>query len=241
MTAHPNAKDISGERFGKLIAVEPTHNRSDNKILWLCQCDCGGEKLAVGSRLKAGYVTSCGCARSEAARSDIAGDVYGRWTVLRYAEKSHWLCRCECGTEREIATSNLRSGKTTSCGCLRTELQTTHGLSHTREYKIWSGMRERCDNPKREGFEYYGGRGIRVCERWSVFENFFADMGVASVGYSLDRIDANGNYEPSNCRWATWATQHANKRSSRQVAMDGFTIAELEQLLAEKRAAASAK
>ena len=89
---------------------------------------------------------------------------------------------------------------------------TTHGLSHTRAYHCWRGMKVRCSNPRYDWYEYYGGRGIAVCERWLIFENFYADMGDPPPGMSLDRIDVDGNYEPGNCRWATAAEQVANRR-----------------------------
>lgn len=94
---------------------------------------------------------------------------------------------------------------------------------------------DRCTNPNRNGYQHYGGRGIEVCERWRKFENFYADLGPIPDGLTLDRIDVNGNYEPSNVRFADWSEQHRNKRSRRDVVLQSLSIAELERLLAERR------
>jgi hypothetical protein len=90
-------------------------------------------------------------------------------------------------------------------------------------YSAWASMRKRCNNPKTKNYKHYGGRGIRICERWDSFANFIADMGPPPAGTSLDRIDVNGNYEPSNCRWATWEQQHNNRRNNRLITIAGRT------------------
>lgn len=126
-----------------------------------------------------------------------------------------WLCKCDCGNLVKIRGSNLRAGNTVSCGCYRAEVEKvaakTHGRTGSPEYESWRGMRERCTNPKNKRFKDYGGRGIKVCDRWGQFENFYADMGVRPIGKTLDRKDNDGDYEPSNCCWATDAEQRANK------------------------------
>ena len=148
------------------------------------------------------------------------GQRFGKWTVLKEVKrplgaKRQFLCVCACGTTKTVDSGNLSSGKTTGCMDCRRPPTLTHGKSQTREYKIWKGILGRCYNPHRAEYIRYGGRGIAVCERWRTsFENFLLDMGVRpSVRHSVDRFpDSNGNYEPSNCRWATREMQQENKQ-----------------------------
>ena len=151
---------------------------------------------------------------------DLTGSVFGRLTVLSLVgtdpHGSIWECQCTCGNITVVPARSLRSGNTKSCGCFRVEFlpaNTSHRLSNTRIYRCWSGMQSRCYNQKAVGYDLYGGRGIKVCERWLNFNNFLDDM---LAGYSenleLDRIDVNGDYCKENCRWATGSIQSHNKR-----------------------------
>ena len=157
--------------------------------------------------------------------TDIRGMAFGRWTVIGYAGKSglkhYWECRCKCGTVKKVLRSNLFAGISKSCGCHKKEilhhLKAKHYAasgSKTTEYRTWVAMKRRCYSPNSTGFKYWGGRGIHVCDQWlKSFEAFLSDMGKKpSPKHSLDRINNDGNYEPSNCRWATNTEQRNNTR-----------------------------
>lgn len=159
------------------------------------------------------------------AKKDITGRRFGLLSVLRengkLSGKIAWLCRCNCGNERTIRVSSLVRGLTQSCGCVGRSRAGTLNLSHgeaglrTPEYNTWKSIKSRCLNPNSTGYEYYGGRGITICDRWrDSFESFLADVGRRpSAKHSIDRYpDNNGNYEPGNVRWATASEQCFNRR-----------------------------
>lgn len=145
------------------------------------------------------------------------------WLVLRHSRNirsrngrsyHYWFCRCDCGTEREVFGFSIYQQKSTSCGC-KTVCR-THGLYRHRIYKIWFNMICRCKYPSTSRYADYGGRGIKVCERWRKFSLFFEDMGMPpSPKHSIDRVNVDGNYEPSNCVWATWTEQMQNQRRTK--------------------------
>lgn len=144
-------------------------------------------------------------------------------------------CRCDCGTERTISVHVIKRGGTRHCGCKMAEItaehHTTHGLSKSPEYRTWSHMKERCSNTACQDWPDYGGRGIRVCERWAnSFEAFYADMGLRPDGHSIDRIDHNGHYEPGNCRWADDRMQANNRRTTVMVHYQGVNLSLAEAL-----------
>src|SRR5216684_698369 len=164
---------------------------------------------------------------------------YRLTVIARYGTTSNgearWLCICDCGNHCLVSAYKLKTGHTKSCGCIQSEVTIlrnqstlTHGCSRNPEfrstYKAWDSMKQRCCNPNDHAYKDYGGRGIKICERWiNSFENFFTDMGVRPIGmtgkrptYSIDRIDNDGNYTPTNCRWATGHQQQTNQRRSRQ-------------------------
>jgi hypothetical protein len=173
------------------------------------------------------------------ARTPIAiGSKYDRLTILSELPSRNGrrfvFCRCDCGTEKAVNLQSLLYGLILSCGCKRREINSvvhrTHGYAgnghknRTTEYRIWSLMIQRCENPKNPAFDRYGGRGISVCERWHKFESFLADMGDRPAGRSLDREDNERGYEPGNCRWATRIEQGRNTRRARLLTLNGETM-----------------
>ena len=155
---------------------------------------------------------------------DLTGQVFGRLSVQEFAGRSRnklfWNCLCKCGKIKQVRGDHLKSGGTRSCGCFRKEqtarIKTTHGQAkkgkQSREYRSWTHMMSRCYDMKCKDYRDYGGRGIRVCERWHTFENFYADMGDRPKYRSLDRKDNDGDYAQGNCRWATSKEQANNTR-----------------------------
>ena len=164
------------------------------------------------------------------------GQRFGRLLVVAEVERTkHGVrvrCSCECGSEKILFLSHLKGGQLVSCGCFNrkrtiatNKARSTHGLTHSRAFRIWEGMKARCLNSRHTHFKSYGGRGITVCEEWmNSFQMFYQDMGKPPDGTTLDRIDNDGNYEPGNCRWATQEEQHNNKRTSRFLEADGHIL-----------------
>jgi hypothetical protein len=166
--------------------------------------------------------------------ADYIGKRFGYWLIKEYKgldKHSHqiYLCRCDCGNEKIVTLGNLKTGKSTNCGCekLKKQMGNTwnkkHGMSFSREYRSWESMLNCCEKTNDKEYPMWGGRGIKVCERWHDFNNFYADMGTRPKGMTLDRIDNNGDYEPSNCRWATAKTQSNNRRSNTLITYKGRT------------------
>lgn len=159
---------------------------------------------------------------------DLTGQRFGRLVVqCKCPEKGKrgeilWYCLCDCGGESVSRANGLKSGNSSSCGCLRVEATKTHGMTKTRTFKSWESMKQRCNNPKAPSYSSYGGRGIRVCDRWlENFSFFFEDMGERPEGKTLDRVDVNGDYTPENCRWASASEQQRNKTTSMMLEWQG--------------------
>ncbi len=241
-------EDMTGQRFGLLVAVAPTRD-ANGQYAWVWRCDCGRERVAqvydVRSPAKPGIVVSCGCTRSgrKAAASgltDLVGRRFGRLVALERTErhgKATWRCRCDCGAESVVVRGNLLHGTTRSCGCLKREVtakgaHVTHGATRgtyaqfPREYGVWRTMISRCTNPNVKRYGRYGARGIRVCERWlHDFATFFADMGPRpSPKHSIERKNTDGHYEPDNCCWATHRAQMNNTSTNRRITAFSRTL-----------------
>lgn len=176
-------------------------------------------------------------------RLNLRGQRFGRLVAVRIDKivrprgRTYWNCRCDCGEHKVICVDKLTSGNTRSCGCLRRDIGYTKNLTHghtsrlnyekcySSVYAIWRNMRRRCEDEKDSHYSNYGGRGIRVCARWKNFDNFIRDMGVPPPDMTLDRINNDGNYRKSNCRWADKFTQANNKRNTVRATYRGNTYA----------------
>lgn len=177
-----------------------------------------------------------------ARKKDLTGQQFGRLTVLNEdtdAYEAHykttgqrrvfWRCRCECGNEKVTRSYYLVGGKTKSCGCFQQEnretIHITHGKSGTDTHIIWCGIRARCLNENTPAFNHYGGRGIKICDRWGSFENFLSDMGERpSKKHSIERVDSNKGYEPDNCIWALWVDQANNTSRNHRIEYNGMNM-----------------
>lgn len=170
------------------------------------------------------------------ASIDLTNQKFGRLLVIEKSDPLtqrngklliRWRCRCDCGSDVQVLGQNLRSGSTQSCGCLGREIHTKHGKTveagkRTGTYRSWCGAKERCYNQNNKGYGYYGGRGIRMCDRWrDDYGAFLADMGAKPAGYTLERKDFNGNYEPDNCSWVPKSDQAKNRRGNHVIEFAG--------------------
>lgn len=147
------------------------------------------------------------------------GDKFGRLTAIKFDHRDkrsnqYWIFQCDCGNKKVLCVSEIKKGHTKSCGCLRKEMMTKHGMARTRTYKSWEAMKIRCLNKSNKDYKYYGGRGITVCKEWLIFENFYKDMGDRPQGKTLDRIKNDKGYFKSNCKWSTSKEQANNRRNN---------------------------
>jgi hypothetical protein len=205
--------ELAGTQIGKWTILNRIEKGPTPGHYYECICECGNVMIKAATELRAGRSTQCRqCKIDEMHNPEKEiGKQYGKWHVIRYLgihRKLHqFLCRCVCGFEGKHCAADLRAGKSKSClTCANKEIakrNIKHGMNNTRIYKVWSAMLHRCNNSNATSYIRYGGRGIKVCERWNKFENFLEDMGIPKDGLTLDRINNDGDYEPSNCRWVT--------------------------------------
>lgn len=220
-----SAEDLMGKKFGRLTVIERNGYTNGKRRLptWLCQCDCGEMTIRTGKALKDTF--NSGCDRCKYLYDDLFGRKFGALTVIsRYGSKNgdmFWNCKCKCGKIIQVSTGQLNFGHIVSCGCLKRERvierNTTHGLSNTRLYEIWCGMKKRCYDENSERYKDYGGRGITICDEWAEDFQAFYNWAVAN-GYkenlTIERKDVNGNYCPENCTWITKSEQSRNQRKT---------------------------
>lgn len=236
-----DAKNCIGQKFGKLTIIkelEPvTDNSGSKRRMVEVLCDCGNTTKKKLKYLKSGETISCSdCKEVFAGYSEtgnsvfkvdakkdemgLVGQKHGRLTITSVGyrmDKSRMINTvCQCGSSLFVNKKALLKGHTTSCGCLNKEiigsLNKTHGMSTTQTYITWHNMRQRCENPNNNNYNNYGGRGIAVCNSWSDFNNFLADMGERPDNLTLERVDVNGDYSKDNCIWADDTTQSFNRR-----------------------------
>lgn len=232
-------KDLTGEVFGELTVISRTDNyvspRGQNQTRWLCRCSCGNDTLKTSTELKSKTVTkSCGCKtpKRQIERPPLkAGEKFNNLTVVvdEYKDSTgRYLvaCQCDCNSPAfEVRVDSLLSNNTKSCGCLKVatikKASTTHGQSDERIYRIYHAMVSRCYNENHVGYSEYGGRGIKVCDRWlepdgEGFLNFVRDIGkFYADNLTLERINTNKNYSPENCKWEGRSVQAFNRRPTR--------------------------
>ncbi len=255
----PLEKVYPGLVRGSLTVLEPIDREPDNTFgtnvvfrfqdrggkKWLCRCECGNEFVASDHAIRYSIVGSCGCKHKS---EDISDRRFGRLTVMYRVTDSpegrvRWLYQCDCGNGIVAILKDLQRSEVPSCECYKTEMlkekTSKHGMSHTPLYDVWSQMRNRCNNPKYKRYKDYGGRGIKVCDRWNEsFDNFYEDViDGYQIGLQLDRIDNDGPYSPENTRWATSKENSSHKRDTLWInsIYGRITLEELEKETGIKR------
>ena len=228
-----------GKKFNNLTVIDkaPARISPSGRVVQqlVCRCDCGKEREVSISSLRSNYVKTCGkCDLTGSRLIDLTGQQFGKLIVVKRVENyvspkglkfSQWLCKCNCGNECIVRSIHLRTGYVQSCGCLKLK---QNGNTTKRLWKIWKAMIYRCENKNDKNYLNYGERGIKVCDEWHLYDNF--ESWALNAGYdsnasfgkcTLNRIDVNGNYEPSNCRWVDQQTQTNNTRKNRYLTYHG--------------------
>jgi len=230
----PKFIDLTGQKFGLLTVVARVEPVTKNPR-WTCRCECGTVKDILTINFKHGTTRSCGCVNSPS----LVGQRFRNLTVVERVYpntptgKSRWACRCDCGGSITVAAGHLKSGHTSSCGCLlhipkfkHGHARSVSGKKESSEYRSWCGMLQRTlSSPEgTEEYNNYRGRGITVCERWKVFENFLEDMGPKpTLKHTIERVDNNKGYCAKNCKWATMKEQAQNTRRNVYLTYKGET------------------
>lgn len=228
-------KDLTGQVFGELTVIKGKGKNKRGELLWLCRCSCGNRVIKKTHALLHSKNASCDKCRykgmGQKGLKDLVGERFGRLVILKRighrGKSTLWLAQCDCGNTHKVTSNLLLQGACRSCGCLRKELRTKHSMSNSKLYDVYISMKGRCYNPNWCNYKNYGGRGIKVCKEWkSSFIPFYtwAINNGYKEGLSIDRIDNNGNYEPSNCRWVSQKDQSNNTSRNRYLTYNGETL-----------------
>jgi hypothetical protein len=230
-------EDLIGQKFNHLSVVALSNKKDkESRFLWECKCDCGSDELvfATSKDLKCNRKKSCSCLKNKKMKLpiDLSGKTFGKLKVIEmdrdYQSEDgqfRWKCECECGNVTYVTTRNLKSGSIKSCGCIKFNPNSRYKTDEVfKKIKtVWTGMKKRCNNPKYEHYNLYGGRGIVVCKEWQSLNSFYewALKNGYEIGLQIDRKDTNGNYEPSNCRWLTPQENSQNRRNNKYLTIKG--------------------
>lgn len=216
---------MEGKIFGKWTVLNLIKTEKPGKR-YECMCECGNIRIKAGTELRAGQgiqCRECQYAKLYDPEKEI-GRLYGKWRIIEYLgihrKLQQFKARCSCGFIGIHCAADLRAGKSKQCSTCHNRENAQNNIQHGRHrdpvYGVWQSMIQRCSNPKAHFYNRYGGRGIKVCDRWLKFEYFIEDMGERPKGMTIDRINNDGNYEPSNCRWVSHK-DNCNNRSNKKI------------------------
>lgn len=238
--------DLSNKKFGMLTVISYVYSKNRHAY-WLCKCECGKSKITNSSQLRSGKVKSCGCLikiTSLMKYKDYTNKKFNNLRAIKFVKRERnvtfWMFKCDCGNETVLNINGVVNGHIKNCGCKRSirckKSATDHGLSDTRLYRIFRGMKTRCYNANSKDYNRYRARGINICKEWlENFTNFY--NWSMSNGYkddlTIDRIDFNGNYCPDNCRWVDLKIQNNNRCSNKFITFDNktYTISEWSEII----------
>ncbi len=226
------AKFKEGIKYGKWTTIKTeqvTIPCGKKQTKWVVLCECGTLSKVSSRDIQKGKTTQC-IACYGRVKKDLTSQRFSHWVVLSESasrmNRAYWNCVCDCGSKHEVCQQTLLNGTSTKCTECNFKQSNSIDRSSHPLYSIWHAMISRCENKNGIGWKNYGGRGIKVCERWHCLHNFFDK-------HSIDRIDVNGDYTPENCRWATSIEQHSNKRNNHFIFHDSkkYTLSEMARIL----------
>jgi hypothetical protein len=218
--------DETGNKYGKYTVL----GYDEEKKKWKCQCECGNIAYYNGTNLRQGVKSCRQCKIKNATNyKDLTGQKFGHLQAIKYIGKSFWLCQCDCGKVVTRKSPTLINGRSISCGCIHTKYKVEHDEVFKKLYKTWKGMRMRCNNKNDKSYQWYGGRGIKLCDEWqksflpfyewAISNGFKIVDGERKDQLAIDRIDSDKNYSPDNCRWIT-VSENSYRVSENNVALE---------------------